>query len=478
MRQFTTRRFFEATCLAGFVAAWVSIGLGAEPAQETQAQRGYRLLTTKAYLPPDFDQEVFDELWKTWEPDLRAQAEQATPDQRRKMAFSRYGLTDSPGREGGVAMQYVDDGQGGWVMNCLACHGGKVAGQIIPGLPNSRYALQTLTEEVRATKLRLGKPLSHLDLGSLTIPLGSTVGTTNAVMFGVSLLAHRDADLNVRRNLARPKLTHHDHDAPPWWNVKRKKRLYADGFVARGHRALMQFLLIPQNGPDAFRSWEQDYADIEAWMETLQPPRYPFAIDRELASAGKGVFDHRCAECHGTYADPRIADRAAGGRTPAESDPGFYPEKTIPIDVIGTDPTRFQAIAREAKERYAQSWFNHYGEKQGDLDPVGYVAPPLDGVWASAPYFHNGSVPNLWSVLRPKSRPAIWRRSSEDGYDQEKVGLEIAEFPEIPADIPSAAIRREYFDTRNPGKSSAGHEFPEALSEGEKRAVLEFLKTL
>ncbi|HJT33182.1 MAG TPA: cytochrome c, partial [Pirellulales bacterium] len=40
-------------------------------ADESLAERGYRLLTTKAYLPADFDQQVFDELWKTWEEPLR-----------------------------------------------------------------------------------------------------------------------------------------------------------------------------------------------------------------------------------------------------------------------------------------------------------------------------------------------------------------------------------------------------------------------
>src|SRR3569623_92077 len=107
-----------------------------EAAAETQIERGYRLLTTKAYLPPDFDQQVFDELWKCWEEPLRSRAGKASPEERRKMAFSRYGLTEAQGREGGVALQYVDDGQGGLVMNCLACHGGKVAGKAVPGLPN------------------------------------------------------------------------------------------------------------------------------------------------------------------------------------------------------------------------------------------------------------------------------------------------------------------------------------------------------
>ena len=177
-------------------------------------QRGYRLLTTKPFLPPDFDQQVFDELWKTWEEPLCSQAEAASPDERRKLTFDRYGLTDAPGRTDGVAWQYVDDGQGGWVMNCLACHGGKVAGRVIPGVPNSLYDLQTLTEDARATKLRLKKKLGHMDKGSLAMPLSGSIGTTNAVMFGKLLLAYRDEELNVLRQSPPAKLTHHDCDAP------------------------------------------------------------------------------------------------------------------------------------------------------------------------------------------------------------------------------------------------------------------------
>ncbi|HUY31635.1 MAG TPA: cytochrome c [Pirellulales bacterium] len=429
-------------------------------AEETRIERGYRLLTTKAYLPPDFDQEVFDELWKTWEEPLRSQAEEAAPDERRKMAFSRYGLTEAPGREGWVALQYVDDGKGGWVMNCLACHGGKVAGQVIPGLPNSLFALQTLTDEVRATKLRMRKTLAHMDLGGAAMPLGTSIGTTNAVMFGVVLLAYRDADLNVHRERAVPKLTHHDHDAPPWWNIRRKQFLYADGGVAKGHRALMQFLLLPKNGPNKFREWEQDYADILAWIESLEPPRYPRAVDGKLADEGRPLFERTCGRCHGTYGPQ-----------------GAYPEKTVPIDEVGTDPVRFEAIPPDWRALYNTTWFSEYGDKPVHARPEGYVAPPLDGIWASAPYLHNGSVPTLWHLFHPDERPTVWKRT-EDGYDHAKVGLEISQFNEIPADIRAPAQRRRFFDTRAFGKSAEGHTFPDELSEREKRAVLEYLKTL
>ncbi len=110
-------------------------------------------------------------------------------------------------------------------------------------------------------------------------------------------------------------------------------------------------------------------------------------------------------------------------------------------------------------------------------DPDGYVAPPLDGIWASAPYLHNGSVPTLWHLMHPDHRPAVWRPVSAE-MDEEKVGLTIEQASERPDSSDDMVFRRSYFDTRQFGKSGDGHTFPNALSEPEKQAVLEYLKTL
>jgi len=430
-------------------------------AAEMRAARGFRLLTTKAYLTPDFDQEVFDRLYTVWDFPTRRQAEKATPVERRRMAFARYGLTEYPDGPRRTALQYVDDRAGNWVMNCLACHTGKVAGQVIYGAPNTHFALQTLTEEVRAVKQVLKKPLTHMDKGSLLYPLGGSVGTTNAVAFGQILLWYRDADLKFLPDRPLPSFTHLDEDAPPWWHYRRKSRLYIDGFAPKDCRALMQFLLIPRNGPEKFNEWERDFRDIEAWIESLEPPKYPYPIDRPLADAGRVVFERNCADCHGTY--------GAGGR---------YPEKNIPIDVIGTDDTRLKALSVDGRRRYGESWFAHRGKLPVVADPAGYVAPPLDGVWASAPYLHNGSVPTLADLFTSDTRPVVWTRTV-DGFDTERVGLEATRLTEIPADErDDIRRRRHYFDTRLPGKSAAGHTFPDALDADEKRAVIEYLKTL
>ena len=437
----------------------------AEPDKElTAAQRGYRNLTQREYLPPDFDQEAFDAAWQHWPEPLRSQAEKATPEARRKMAFERYGLTPRS-EDPTKPLQYVVDDDGNWTMNCFACHGGGVpdgkgGAMVWPGAPNSRFALQTLTEETRLAKATLGKPFSRMDVGSVVVPLGTSNGTTNAVMFGVVLMAFRDADLNVDTRRPIPPLTNHDMDAPPWWHFQRKKQLYIDGFAEKGHRGLMQFMLVKQNGPEKFRQWEEDFRDVFAYLSSLKPPKYPYAIDQPLSDRGRIAFNRVCAECHGSYgADSK------------------YPEKVIPIDTVGTDRVRLDALSPAGRNLYGKSWFADYGQSNNVQDPGGYVAPPLDGIWASAPYFHNGSVPTLWHVLHPDERPTVWKRKG-DGYDTSRGGPEIETFDKLPPEINDGSQKRGYFNTRAFGKSASGHEFPSELTGDEKQAVLEYLKTL
>ncbi len=164
---------------------------------EDAVSRGYRVLTEQPTLSSDFNQKVFDQTWQSWPQPLRDEAEKSTLEQRRRMAFERYGLTPRPNDNSGKPLQYVVDEEGKWTMNCFSCHGGEVYGIPTPGAPNNRFALQTMTEELRATKFRIGEPLSRMDLGSLVIPLGTTHGTTNAVVFGMGLMSHRDRDLNL-----------------------------------------------------------------------------------------------------------------------------------------------------------------------------------------------------------------------------------------------------------------------------------------
>jgi len=441
-------RLFVVASLLLLAAGLLAERGNAGPGAREEPHEGYRLLTEKSYLRPDFHQSDFDAVWQVWPEPLRSRAEQATVAERRRMAFRRYGLTPRPDAPG-KPLQYVVDDDGNWTLNCFACHGGLVDGETVPGRPNARLALQTLAEEMRASKMRRGRPLSRMELGSVVVPLGSVNGTTNSVIFGIALMSSRDGDLNVRPSPRTHKLDHHDLDAPPWWHFKKRRTLYADGFIEKDHRPLMTFMLIPRNGPEKFHAWDEDFAKVGDYLESLEAPKWPWEVDEELAARGRRVFEKTCARCHGTY---------------------------------GEDPTvRLRALTKDQRAEYGRSWLGRYGALEIIPDPIGYVAPPLDGIWASAPYFHNGSVPTLWHVLRPDARPRIWRRKeARDGdvYDRERVGPAVETYEDLPPEARESRKRREFYDTRRRGLGNGGHDYPADLTGEQKRALLEYLKTL
>ena len=420
------------------------------------ARSGYRHLTESSYLPSDFDEEV---LLKLDEGRFQIPLKDvALAEGGRDATWERYGLAPRP-NDPEKPLQYVVNARNEYVMNCFACHGGNLMGVTYPGAPNTLYALESLTEQVRRSKLSLKKPLTHMDIGSMAMPLGTTVGTSNAVMFGVALMNFRDAKLNIYPNRIPAPMINHDMDAPPWWHFARKSHLYIEGFAEKGHRGLMQFILVKQNGPEQFQAWESDFRDIYAFLSEVKPPRYPLDVDQSVAERGRAIFNQHCSDCHGTY--------GKGGE---------YPERLVPLAEIGTDSVRGKALSPKHRSSYGDSWFAHFGEQDTRIQVDGYVAPPLDGIWASAPYLHNGSVPTLWHLLHPEQRPTLWKRDRL-GLDVDRMGLGIEEVDSIPKGL-TAPDRRWYFDTRQFGKSNAGHDFPNVLTEEEKNEVLEYLKTL
>jgi len=225
-------------------------------------------------------------------------------------------------------------------------------------------------------------------------------------------------------------------------------------------RAIMQFTMGEPSG-EKIRSWESDFKDILAYLKSIEAPKYPLPIDRKLAAEGEHVFNKSCSVCHGSYG----AD-------------GKCPNKVIPLDVVGTDPLRLTKLTKEFRDYYRQSWFGKGGES-GYEYPTGYVAPPLDGVWASGPYFHNGSVPTVYGVLTAEARPKYFRRvGGAKEYDSKNLGLKVETLgAPAPKDAPGEA-RRRVVDTTLPGLSNQGHPFGFKLSEKEKRQVIEYLKTL
>ena len=94
---------------------------------------------------------------------------------------------------------------------------------------------------------------------------------------------------------------------------------------------------------------------------------------------------------------------------------------------------------------------------------------------------HNGSVPTLYNVLNSKSRPTLFTRSFKTGeadYDKERVGWKITELKEPPSEKLPAIERRKVYDSSKSGRSNAGHIFGDDLTDDERWAVIEYLKTL
>ncbi len=199
-------------------------------------------------------------------------------------------------------------------------------------------------------------------------------------------------------------------------------------------------------------------ARIEAWLGTLEPPKYPYEIDQGLAQRGAPIYRHYCANCHG-----------AGGRDFGGDRVG----KVTPIAEIGTDPHRLDSytydLAVNQSTLYAgYPWrFTHFRKT------FGYANMPLDGLWLRGPYLHNGSVPNVRVLLEPASgRPVeFWR--GNDLYDRRNLGFV--------SDVASEGGRRYFrFDTRRPGNSNEGHEgaaYGTDLAAADKDALVEYLKT-
>jgi mono/diheme cytochrome c family protein len=213
------------------------------------------------------------------------------------------------------------------------------------------------------------------------------------------------------------------------------------------------------------------FKDIQAYISSLRAPIYPRSIDAELAAQGAKLFERDCKGCHGSYAEDPLDDAN-----------DLYPNLILPLDVIGTDPAVANAGVVHAPELV--EWYN--GSFYGSVTPIvpddpfpGYVAPPLDGVWATAPYFHNGSVPSVELVLNSKARPAYWKRVDFDSthLDEEALG-----FPWSPVDTPQSALpeaeRPFVYDTTHFSQGNAGHTFGDHLTDAERRSVIEYLKTL
>src|SRR5262249_52957554 len=266
-----------------------------------------------------------------------------------------------------------------------------------------------------------------------------TIDPVNPVTF---LMTFRDLDLNLTGNdfkfdYSRDVVS----DPPAWWLLKRKTtRGWTGGVHVKALRVDMINLLTPLNSPEHIKKHETTFEDIHAFVMSVEAPKYPFAIDAALAEKGHGLFNETCARCHGTY-----------GRD------GKYPNKVVALDTLGTDPTLARSITARNMEVFNRTWLAQDKDGNGGWNKVtrtpGYQAPPLDGVWATAPSFHNASVPTIYHVLNSRARPRIFTRSfrsEKEDYDTERLGWRITVLDRPPDRKLPGHERRKIYDTSLP----------------------------
>jgi hypothetical protein len=253
---------------------------------------------------------------------------------------------------------------------------------------------------------------------------------------------------------------------------------------------------------------------IENALDHLAPPKWPEdvlgKIDRQKAAEGKKLFAENCAQCHNSYPYTWTEPNKYGKR--------FVQVGLVPQTYVGTDPGQFRdlrpyvitgPLASHLPPPYTGQKFiptgvlynivqaevlakslaalnltedqsialHGYREfplpepKQGF-----YKAAPREGVWATPPFLHNGSVPNLYEMLIPaKERTKKFYIGKE--FDPVKVGLDMSEQP-----------GSFLLDTTLPGNSNEGHSFEKGprgngiigrlLTDEERWAIIEYLKSI
>jgi hypothetical protein len=278
---------------------------------------------------------------------------------------------------------------------------------------------------------------------------------------------------------------------------------------------------------------------LEEKIASLKAPNWPFAIDKDLAAKGEGLFKTNCAGCHGVSpsdtvpgawktpvvdagTDRRMFDNAnrtsatgllKGAPVPVvpvtllddqalthdilattvvgtltndsvlpvpnpasgvwlaiQKDlPVLFPTlKDRPIPLLLADPVVLKALKTQIDIQLT----NMFKPPNADQKPA-YESRVLSGIWATAPYLHNGSVPNLAELLLPPEKRSSSFMVGSRKYDADKVGYVTTESPFKDGTLVVGAGAQ-------PGNSNAGHKYPadRELTDDERKALLEYLKQL
>lgn len=260
---------------------------------------------------------------------------------------------------------------------------------------------------------------------------------------------------------------------------------------------------------------------LEDLVRKIGPPKWPWKVDQALASKGKAIFARKtsqggCADCHGiTPGVTRFPDQKTwntqildvgtdsreyeilawtaktgvleGAKIPLLTQP-LKPVDTafnvLATSVLGSILQHYVPVLMktegQAEAKGSQSLFSPetgslkdaFKKPVTDATPsYAYESRVLEGIWAAAPYLHNGSVPTLAELLKPAAE-RVGSFKVGPAYDLVNVGLAV---DQTKFDY---TLQTTDCSDRNSGNSRCGHEFGTTLSPDEKKALLEYLKTL
>ena len=252
---------------------------------------------------------------------------------------------------------------------------------------------------------------------------------------------------------------------------------------------------------------------MEEWLRQLKSPLWPSdifpVIDEPKRLAGKALYKNNCLECH------QAIDRNNPKRRVIAQMYGLDEVKTDPVEIenattytgrtgilegatrpmLGGQYGAEEAVIvmltdlvegvifKHKKDALAASVYavvNGNGlkdkEKQGVYPPElpfgslhAYKARPLDGIWATAPYLHNGSVPTLYDLLLPENERPKKFTTGQLEYDPVRVGF-VHDIKDDRAPF--------VFDTTLRGNSNQGHNYGTYLNDEQRWQLVEYLKSL
>ncbi len=474
-----------------------------------------------------------------------------------------------------TAVTQLRNPDGSWTgklgATCHICHSGQVGEPGEPGVPGAIYGNNSLSDlgVIARDWTMMGNP--NLEAYGVTSKVRGTGNITNfhffALLTAQDKLSEPDALLAMLKFYASSPSTGTE-DPPVWWNYGHRPLKFFDGGMSADAQriGISFFYRLGDANVEAAKAWlEENDQDAVAWLLDRKAPVWPEAIDVALAEQGAVLFHSKdlwaepgnaerprpaggngsCASCHGAYSPRYVNDKRYLDDPALEGIAGYI----VPRDLIGTDPARVDGNSEDVAAYAQYDWFAYPEQRGTDQDcgdqnlsrirgdrENGYLAPPLYGVWATAPYFHNGSVPSVWEVLKSEDRKPIWRRLSAPndtglpvvmgfdrnfarGYDRQKLGwiyeevscgaggalpllecdpLNSAEEPlfqqilsllsdnnglawnlqNLPPLTDAQVEQRKIYNTTHYSQGNEGHEFTDVLTDTERRAIIEYLKTL